>query len=217
MLKEIPLIPLALVWSLVVYACNSTAPHSSETLPQVAATQPEQNASPQAWQQITGISIWKGRSGGIEIEWTTDDLFAKSVEKVDRIFKSLAKRGHDEFVVDISRDKTKDGPSNCEYRRDFEVLSIVGTLISFADTEYSDCGGTHPSTEVRFTTIDLVRPGDVLYGQGDNAMDVDLRQPGRAVKLTDYFSESDILTRFLQTVLSSGHLAKRVFHRVLRH
>ena len=79
MLKEIPLIPFALVWSLLVYACNSTAPHSSETLPQVAATQ----------------------------------------------------------AVEVS------------------------------------------------------------YGQGDNAMDVDLRNPGKAVKLTDYFSESDILSALL--------------------
>ena len=197
MLKEIPLIPFALVWSLLVYACNSTAPHSSETLPQVAATQAEQNSTPQASQQITGKAIWKGRSGGIEIEWTTDDLFANSGEKVERIFKSLAKRGHEEFLVDISTDKTKDGASNCDYRRDFEVLSIIGTLISFSDTEYTDCGGAHPSTEMRFTTVDLARPGEVSYGQGDNAMDVDLRNPGKAVKLTDYFSESDILSALL--------------------
>jgi hypothetical protein len=199
MLKAIPLIPLALVWSLLAYACNSTAPHSSETSPPIqAATQSKQNSPPQASQQITGQTIWKGRSGGIEIEWTTEDLFAKSDQQVERIFNSLAKRGYDQFLADISTvDKTKGRSNNCEYRRDFELLSVVGTLISFADNEYVDCGGAHPTTEVRFTTIDLARPDEVFYGEGENAMDIDFRKPGKAVKLIDYFPESDVLNALL--------------------
>jgi hypothetical protein len=166
-------------------------------LPQIVATPSGQDSQQQ--QKLTGKTIWKGFSGGVEIEWTADDLFSKSAEKVERIFKPLAKRGYDEFLADVSAgDKTKEvGTKNCDYRRDFEVLSIVGTLISFKDNEYSDCGGAHPTTEMRFTTIDLARPSEVFYGQGENAMDADLRRPGKVVKLTDYFAASDVLNALL--------------------
>lgn len=197
MLKELPLIPLALVWSLLAYACNSTPSPTSEKLPQIVATQSAQDSPPQRPQQITGKSLWKGFSGGIEIEWTTDDLFARSGEKVERIFESLAKRGYDQFLADITAHKTKGASDKCDYRRDFEVLSIVGTLVSFTDDEYSDCGGAHPTTQMRFTMIDLARPDEVFYGQAENAMDVDLQKPGKAVKLTDFFTESDILNALL--------------------
>lgn len=198
MLREISLIAVAMVWGLLFHACNSTPTPNSETLPQIVAKQSEQNSPPQSSPQTTGKTIWKGFSGGIEIEWTTEDLFAKSGQKVEQIFSSLAKRGYDEFLDDISTvDKTKGRSTNCDYRRDFELLSVVGTLVSFRDNEYVDCGGAHPTTEMRFTTIDLARSGEVVYGQGDNAMDVDLQKPGKAVKLTDYFADSDVLTTLL--------------------
>ena len=139
-----------------------------------------------------GKSIWKGVSGGFQIEWTTDDLVSTSGDKIERIFQPLAKRGYDEFVADI-----KGSLKNCDYRRDFKVLAIVGSLITFEDTEYSDCGGAHPSTEMRFTMIDLSRPGEVFYGHGENAMDADLQKPGKVVKITDYFAESDLLNALL--------------------
>lgn len=208
MLKELLLISLTLVWSFLAHACNSTPSHNSETFPQIVATQPGQNSPPQGSQEITGKTIWKGVSGGTEIEWTTDDLFAKSGNKVERMFESLAKRGYDEFLADVAANKTKGVTGKCDYRRDFEVLSIVGTLVSFTDDEYSDCGGAHPTTQTRFTMIDLARPGEVVYGQGENAMDVDLQKPGKAVKLTDYFNESDILNALL---------ADRVIKRALAY
>ena len=163
------------------------------------AARPNENSQREVRQKITGRSIWKGVSAGFQIEWTTSDLFSTSGETVETIFRSLAKRGYEEFEADINRtDHTKGAPlNNCDYRRDFKVRSIVGSLITFEDTEYSDCGGAHPSTDMRFTLIDLSRPGEVFYGQGDNAMDADLQKPGKVVKITDYFAESDLLNALL--------------------
>ena len=204
MLKAILFLMLAVSCAAVVIdGCNSTSSQNSGSSPQ-----------PETRQEISGKPIWKGASGGFEIEWTTEDLFSRSGGKTERILQPLARRGYEEFSADVNRsDQTKGSPSNnCDYRRNFEVLSIVGSLVTFQDTEYSDCGGAHPSTEMRFTLIDLGRPGEVFYGQEENALDVDLQRPGKALKITDYFAESDILNalladRVIKRALAEGRVS----------
>lgn len=199
MLKQMALVMLALSSAaFLAYACNSTSSETTERLPQLAATPSGQNSSSEAPSKITGKPIWESMSGGVEIEWTADDLFSKKGEKIERIFQPLAQRGYETFVAGLkSDDKNRNQIHNCDYRRDFEVVSVVGSLVTFGDTEYSDCGGAHPTTLMRFTAIDMARDGEVVYGQGENAMSVDLGKSGKVVKLTDYFSEADVLKALL--------------------
>ncbi len=85
---------------------------------------------------------------------------------------------------------------DCTYERTLKLLSVVGSLVSFQD-EYSDyCGGAHPSADFRFTTIDLSKPSILAYAREDSTpmMNIDLRNPPpKIVKLTDYFSDQEIL------------------------
>src|SRR5260370_25698953 len=84
---------------------------------------------------------------------------------------------------------------NCECDRDFQVLSVVGPLISFVDYQADFCGGAHPGADTRFTTIDITMPGQVSYTRREDTspMDVELKESGKIIKLTDYFSQGDIL------------------------
>jgi hypothetical protein len=95
-----------LVWTITfVNACNSVAPQH------------------EVGQEITGRSLWKGTSGGFQIEWTSEDVFLKSGERVERILRPLAKRGYDEFVTDLGSTDQAKQTQNCDYRRDFRGYS----------------------------------------------------------------------------------------------
>lgn len=175
----LPFILLALVWTISCNGYDSAAPQH------------------EARQEITGKSIWKGNSGGFQIEWTSDDLFLRSGERVERILQPLARRGYDEFVADLSRNDQTTQTHNCDYRRDFRVLSIVGPLLALEDNQYSDCGGAHPTTELRFTLIDLARRGEVVYRYDQTFLDADLDKPNRIARLSEHFPETAILDALL--------------------
>lgn len=200
MLRPFCLIVFLAGWiALIVHACNPTSSQNHE-LPGITASpalKSDQNSPSAARPEVSGKSIWRGNSGGVEIDWTTADLFSRSGGNLEKIFQPVAEKGHEEFLADLKGvEPTKGQSHNCDYRRDFELLSIVGSLVSFQDTEYSDCGGAHPTTETRFTAVDLKREGPVAYQYGES-IDVDVDRPGKAVKLTDYFQESDILNALL--------------------
>jgi hypothetical protein len=194
---------IALAGSCTVLAAHGCDLRSQQNPTQITpqtptAAIPTQSSQAQT-QNVSGRAIWNGMSDGFGIRWTKDDLFVQSASGLERIWAPLAKRGFDEFAADMNRVGQTEGgrTNNCDYQRDFEVLSIVGALVSFQDDEYSDCGGAHPTTERRFTMVDLTSPGQVFYGHGENAMDADFKKPGKVVKLTDYFTESDILNALL--------------------
>jgi hypothetical protein len=211
MLRKWPLVLLVLVaFGFALYGCDSTASQRTETLPtQTPATLPSNSSSPvERSQQISGKPIWKGNSGGFEIVWTEEDFFFRR-EKVETIFHSLADRGYDEFIADLTKNKNKANvDQQCDYRGDFAVLSIIGPLLNFEDNEYSDCGGAHPSTELRFTLVDMCRPGQVEYRYDLDFLDADLQSPGKIAKLTDYFSEADVLIALLANRVIKETLAE---------
>jgi len=185
--------------ALLGHACDSTlqqtpGPVTPKSPALAEPTYPSQKQT-EAGQSVTGRTIWSGINGGLDIRWTTDDLFVQSGNGYERIWAPLAKKGFEEFAADVARTNSAEGgtANNCDYKRDFQILSIVGTLISFQDEEYSDCGGLHPSTYRRFTAVDVSRPGEILYGQREEAMDADLKRSSKIVKLTDYFNEQHIV------------------------
>jgi hypothetical protein len=89
-------------------------------------------------------------------------------------------------------------------------MSLVGTVLSFEDSYYDYCGGAHPSIDTRFTTVNLSQPGEIRYAETQDTpqMDVDLEKRGKVVKLTDFFSERDILRAMLVDPVVATALSK---------
>ncbi|MER3633119.1 MAG: hypothetical protein C4325_13985 [Blastocatellia bacterium] len=146
-------------------------------------------------QKIDGEIIWSGTSGGLNIWWTTRDLYVESPSGIQKIWGPLAQKGVEEFVA-ANSDDGSDEPTpamNCDYDRYFKVLSVVGSLVSFKDSYLITCErAAHPDIDTRFTTIDLAKSGHLSY-----SWDVDLANLGKIIKLTDYFAEEDILRALL--------------------
>lgn len=184
--------------------CNSAPPTLMNT---TTSTQPNQASQRDAQPSSIEKTIWKGESGGMPIEWTTVDLYAQSAAGTESVFAPLVKKGFEDFAaVQVEGDQPETAQTikqgqveGCEYGRDFEVLSVVGTLVSFEDQYHDHCGGSHPSADTRFTTVDLAKPGQVLYARGKDTpmMNVDPANLGKVVKLTDYFAEQNILRALL--------------------
>jgi hypothetical protein len=87
-------------------------------------------------------------------------------------------------------------PDDCTYERTLTVLSVVGSLVSLRDNYYVTCTmEAHPGGETRYTALDLAKPGEAAYKQDE--MNFDIANPGKAVRLTDLFSEADIFNAML--------------------
>jgi hypothetical protein len=190
---------LVLMMCIVLSACESAAPSQS----QKAGASPEPQSSGahgSETKDIAGEVIWNGDGGGLRIIWTTTDLYKRSGSETESIWGPLVQTGLDDFVaVVLGNQPDKKNPERCSYERRFKVLSVVGTLVSFEDQYQDDCGGAHPSADTRFTAVDLAKPGEVRYARQDDTpmMNIDLAKAGPVVKLSDYFSERDILRALL--------------------
>jgi hypothetical protein len=133
-------------------------------------------------QAADNTTIWQGKSAGLKIHWTEADITATKRGKILFSARALAR---EEFEADFL-----DEENVCEYRRDFTLLSLVGSFASFKELEYTHCQGMpHPSVETRFTAIDLAHADKV-------------------VKLTDFFAESDILNALLNDSIIKKALAQ---------
>jgi len=163
------------------------------------------------------INIWEGKSGGLHLRWTTAGLHVKNQTDTKEILRPLVEKGFADFASVYTSDKRgrRWRIEDCTYERNIKLLSVLGTLVSFEDGYFDYCGGAHPSEDTRFTTVDLAGVGDISYvRQRDTPMmNVDLGNPGRIVKLTDYFSHQEILHAILadpvmKTAISDLRLPK---------
>jgi hypothetical protein len=152
--------------------------------------------------------IWTGRSGGFLFQWSATEISARPASGARGVLfsaKTLARRGFAEFLA-ASKDPETGEVEKCSYDRTFTVLSVVGSIISLRDNNFSACErAAHPGGETRYTAIDLAREGGVFYKQ--EQMDVDLANPGKVAKLTDIFDETDILNALLADPLVREALA----------
>ncbi len=145
--------------------------------------------------------IWTGQSGGFTIRWAASDIRAQPSGKTRQVLFSvipLAQKGFEDFSTSMKDPDA--GAEDCSYERNFRVLSVVGSIVSFEDVYYSFCQGwAHPSVETRFTAIDLAKPGAIAYTNtgGFPPIDVDMSKPGKVVKLTGFFPEYEILKALL--------------------
>jgi hypothetical protein len=142
-------------------------------------------------------TIWMGRSGGYALRWSTAEISARSAKtSTDVRFssKAITQKEFDEFKA-VMTDPQAPSETHCTYERTFTLLSVVGSLVSVRDNYYASCAlEAHPAGETRLLAFDLARPGAVAYKE---EMNTDLANPGKVVKLTDFFPEADIVQALL--------------------
>jgi hypothetical protein len=142
-----------------------------------------------------GPPFWSGTSKGFKIVWNKANLLVTEGSTPIFSAREFAKEGLAHFVAVGKNPKTGMMP-DCTYVRHFRLLAVVGTLISFSDQYYASCPKeAHPGGETRFTTIDLSGRGRVAYTGPDAFGEVQPKQGGKAIRLTDLFSEQDIYAK----------------------
>jgi hypothetical protein len=150
-------------------------------------------------------TIWDGQSNGFHITWTTSDISASSA-KDGRLVFSAAQFAREDFQASeaetrkdtarINRELKRNGEpplkaNPCTVEREIILLSAVGSILTFQDHFYASCEReAHPAGNVRYTAIDLAKPGRTLY-----SIDyfVDTTKPSKVVQLTDLFPDGEIL------------------------
>ncbi len=130
--------------------------------------------------------IWQSQNDYLDIRWTETNITATKNGK--RLF-SARELAQKEFEADFITDNSNASP-DCQYDREFTLLSLIGNIASFKETESVKCQGlAEPSTETRLTAYDLAH--------ADSKME-----------LTRFFTESDILKALLTEPLVEKALAE---------
>jgi hypothetical protein len=126
---------------------------------------------------------WKGTIGNNDtITWDGKDLFlTKNKGKKYGIFSTIAQNYYRFKQIE---------PANrgCYNGHFFRVLSIVGKIMSFEHEGDFSCQGAYLFW--RYGSIDLDKPGDLVFPRSGEA-------GAKMVKLTDFYSENDILSVLL--------------------
>lgn len=166
-------------------------------------------------------TIWDGQSKGFHITWTTSDIRASSAKDGSLVF-SAAQFAREDFQASeaenrkvnarINRESKRNGEpplkaNPCTVEREITLLSVVGSILTFRDHFYASCERqAHPAGNIRYTAIDLAKPGRTLY-----SIDyfVDTTKPGKVVQLTDLFPDGEILRALTADVLITKALKDR--------
>ncbi|MDM8565326.1 LysM peptidoglycan-binding domain-containing protein [Candidatus Halobeggiatoa sp. HSG11] len=132
---------------------------------------------------VSGNTIWSGENADLNISWTSEDIIATKAGKTTFSAKELAKQ---DFEADFMGDNSSE---NCNYEREFILLSVVGNIANFQETEYVNCNSTpHPSIITKFVARDLIS--------------------GSKVMLTNFFNESDLVKALKNDDLIKSAFAK---------
>ncbi len=95
------------------------------------------------------LQLWKGASGPFTVEWTDANLSAyRTTDPAHPIFD--ARQDAETTWKKLSRD-----PKVGSLGYTFRLLSVVGPVLSYEESENCACGGAHPSAFTRFHAVDL--------------------------------------------------------------
>jgi len=137
--------------------------------------------------------IWSGESAGFIVRWTSGDITAAPAAQPSKVVFSAKASAERKFRA-FKKDNIEEDPAwQCSYRLRFKVLSLAGPILSYEENESSYCGRkngpgwAHPSDQIVYRVLDLTQ----------------VRKP---IKLTEYFSESEILAALLADPLVSSAL-----------
>jgi hypothetical protein len=136
---------------------------------------PAQSAAPPAAKKPTaGSIIWAGRAAGVHYRWTDQDLTATVGAQGNPALSLVRAKPAFSLARELKREFGKPDTDDVLtfYEVGFQPLSAVGSLLSYERDDYWD-GGAHPSGVESFVTVDV-------------------RSPGRHLKLTDIFDAAQI-------------------------
>jgi hypothetical protein len=136
---------------------------------------------------------WQGTSQGFRIAWTDQDLEFSSPRGGEFSFRNAIGPAAEKFF-----DEMQDSGTACTYGRSLTLLSVNGPFLSLRDEMSGECRpSAHPTGEVRYTTIDMRKTGDLGYGL-DPDEPMSAGEPGtKLVSLTDLFQPKSVLEAFL--------------------
>ncbi|MDM8569868.1 hypothetical protein QUF50_10245, partial [Thiotrichales bacterium HSG1] len=132
---------------------------------------------------VLGNTIWSGKNVDLNISWTSNDIIVTKAGNIIFSAKKLAKQDFEaDFVADNSLGK-------CSYEREFTLLSVVGNIASFKETEYVNCASMpRSSTLIKYVARDITS--------------------GNKIQLTDFFNESDLVKALTNDSLIKTALSK---------
>jgi hypothetical protein len=160
-------------------------------------SQPKREGLAAPLEQQKAQAIWTGKSGGFTICWTPSDIQARPLKKPGRLAFSAAQLSRLGFQTFISPPNLDGNEEHITYERKFTLLSVVGSIVSLKDELYYEITpSAHPGWEIRFTAIDLAKPGKVPDTWA-NEEGLNLKKLGKVAKLTDYFPEQGVLKALL--------------------
>ncbi|HEY9717227.1 MAG TPA: hypothetical protein V6C69_07155 [Trichormus sp.] len=106
-------------------------------------------------------------SDGYRITWSASDLRAVPIKAPDRVIFSAKQVAKSYFARQL------EDHSRCQQTREFRLLSLVGSIMSYADTTSGNSQDQHPLGETDYIAINL-------------------RKGGMLAKLTDIFLPEDL-------------------------
>jgi hypothetical protein len=109
-------------------------------------------ASTHALSAQPAATIWRGRSGGFDVTWTSGDISARRARDGVVVFSARAIADREWGATSADSD---DAVPVREWERTYRVLSLVGPILSLQEETYCDCGGAHPISWTRFVSYDL--------------------------------------------------------------
>lgn len=154
---------------------------------------------------VSAQTYWKGTSGGFQVEWTKGDLRAVDTAGGQTVFsaKDVARANFESIKKKL--------PPGSVYEEDYELLSLVGSILSLeyharisngaksSQKQSSKAARTHGVT--RYVAIDLQNPVGSVARLSET---YDESTTPSTVKLSDLFSEKDLLAAFTNdTVIQS--------------
>lgn len=130
---------------------------------------------------------WEQTIHDTKITWNQKDI---TIHQGKKLLFSAHNFAQHYFETHYSEHLITTDQESCEYEHQFQLLSIVGDLVSRQETEYLGCEqAAHPSINTTFTAFRLT-------------------QPDHPISLTDYFPEPDLLSALLADPVIQTALAK---------
>jgi hypothetical protein len=150
-------------------------------------------------------TYWKGSSAGFQVEWTKGDLRAVDSSSGQTVFsaKDVARSNFESVKKRL--------PPGTVYEEDYELLSLVGSVLSLEyharisngpkSQKRSSAKATQSRGITRYVAIDLQNPAGGIARLSEKYDEATIPS---CVKLSDLFSEKDLLAAFTNdTVIQS--------------
>lgn len=128
--------------------------------------------------------FWQGESGDFKIRWTDKDIYVEKNGKTKNLYTDYGN-----FLFRKNLRSLKSIDRYCVYSPIANINSLVGNLMSIEIDEMTSCEiEAHPSNKVYWIVFDLNNPSRLKFLNG----------VPYSLKLTDFFSDKEILDAMLE-------------------